>query len=176
MPETRLLVIRHAIAEDKESFAVSGQPDTERPTTKKGRKRMKLGASGIRQLVPVIDLLASSPWRRAMETAGIVASRYSDLNMVEAECLAGDASQSDLIEWLKLNAGTGCTAIVGHEPNLSELAARLLCGKRSAFLRVKKGGALLIAFEAAPLPGKGTLLWSLEPAHLRTLGKVASPG
>src|SRR4029079_14353095 len=69
----RLLVIRHAIAEDRDEFANTGRPDGERPLTDAGRRRMRRNARGLRRLVGKFDVLATSPFTRAAETARIVA-------------------------------------------------------------------------------------------------------
>ena len=61
----QLLVIRHAIAVEREDFARTGKDDRLRPLTDEGRKKMKQGAKGLRQLAPRIDLLATSPLTRA---------------------------------------------------------------------------------------------------------------
>ena len=66
-----ILVIRHAIAADRERHAEQhdGEDDGLRPLTARGRKRMREGARGLRRLVPKIDLLATSPLTRAAQTA-----------------------------------------------------------------------------------------------------------
>src|SRR2546425_8241878 len=72
----RLLVVRHAIAEDREAYARSHRDDAARPLTSEGRRKMEGVALGLRQLVPTIDLLAASPFRPALETAEIIAQTY----------------------------------------------------------------------------------------------------
>jgi phosphohistidine phosphatase len=44
----KLLIVRHAIAEEREDFARTGKDDRLRPLTDDGRKRMKQGARGLR--------------------------------------------------------------------------------------------------------------------------------
>ena len=68
----RLLFIRHAIAEDRDEWAKSGRPDAERPLTDRGRDRMRRAARGLARLLPRPDLIATSPYLRAAETAAIV--------------------------------------------------------------------------------------------------------
>ena len=65
----RLLLIRHAIAEEREDFARTGKDDGLRPLTDDGRKKMKQAARGLRGLVPDIDLLATSPLTRVVAFA-----------------------------------------------------------------------------------------------------------
>jgi len=66
-----LLVIRHAIAGDRAEWAKTGRPDQERPITNEGRERMAVNAQALRRLVPELDLLATSPFVRAVETADV---------------------------------------------------------------------------------------------------------
>jgi phosphohistidine phosphatase len=66
-------VIRHAPAADRAEFAKTGKDDSERPLTDDGKTKMRRAARGLRSLVPKLDLLASSPYVRAHETAEIVA-------------------------------------------------------------------------------------------------------
>ena len=61
-----LLVIRHAIAEDREVFAGTGKDDSLRPLTDRGRERMQEGARGLVRLVDRLDVLATSPLTRAI--------------------------------------------------------------------------------------------------------------
>src|SRR6267142_2251429 len=75
----RLLVVRHAIAEDREAFARSHKDDANRPLTSEGRNKMERAALGLRALVPELDVLAASPYKRAFDTAEIIASAYGDL-------------------------------------------------------------------------------------------------
>ena len=72
----QLLVIRHAIAEEQEDFARSGRDDSERPLTDEGRDKMRRGIAGLRRMVSRIDLLASSQYTRARQTAELVAEGY----------------------------------------------------------------------------------------------------
>src|SRR5687767_12246278 len=66
-----LYIIRHAIAVD-EATSDSGS-DSERPLTDKGRKKMRQIAKALRHLGVEFDLILSSPYVRACETAEILA-------------------------------------------------------------------------------------------------------
>ena len=59
--------------------------------------------------------------------------------------------------------------VVGHEPGLSRLAARLVDSSEDSNLKLKKGGCCLLAFEDLPAAGKGRLVWWLPPRLLRKL-------
>ncbi|HEV8445836.1 MAG TPA: histidine phosphatase family protein [Gemmatimonadaceae bacterium] len=166
-----LLIIRHAIAEDRDSFASSGKSDDVRPLTDEGRAKMKLGAEGIRALVPDISLLAASPLTRAQETADIVGKEYGLEIGATTDALRPRAAFPDFVTWLAEQGHQDVVAVVGHEPHLSALATWLICGDKQSRLELKKGGACLIAFAGAPKKGGGTLEWALHPSHLRAIAK-----
>lgn len=164
-----LLIIRHGIAEDRDAFARTGHPDHERPLTREGRKRMRDAAAGLAAVVPAVDLLGSSPYVRARETAEIVAGAYPDLTVIETPTLAETGTRSAL-EWIRTRAQVETLAVVGHEPHLSTLAGLLITGADKPIFSFKKGGACLIAFPDEPGPGQGELNWLLTPKQLRRLG------
>ena len=88
----QVLVVRHAIAEQREEFARTGKDDSQRPLTHDGRRKMRRGAVGLRAVVPAIDVLATSPLLRAVQTAEILAAVYNGRNMVTVKGLFPTAS------------------------------------------------------------------------------------
>lgn len=168
-----LLVIRHAIAEDKEAFAASGRSDDQRPLTEEGRSKMRRAAGGLRLACPRVAVLASSPLLRARETAEIVASalRVSRVEIVEA--LRPDRPFEELRGWLRgrvaPNGEDVTVAVVGHEPHLSGLVTWLMTGGSESRIELKKGGACLLAFDRSPAAGEAVLRWALTPSQLRAL-------
>ena len=59
--------------------------------------------------------------------------------------------------------------MVGHEPDLGELAARLIGAGRNANMPFKKGGCCLITFSVFPPKSPGRLVWWLTPRVMRKL-------
>jgi phosphohistidine phosphatase len=193
----QLLIIRHAIAQDREDFAKSGQEDGERPLTKAGRRKMVRGARGLRRMAPAIDVLVTSPLARAAQTADIVADAYGGLTPVTIGELAPEGRYADFLRWLRSQAGEGSgsetpaggdgapadagedgngraappevVAAVGHEPHLRGLVSLLLTGQSTPIVELKKGAACLLDLGDQPTAGKARLLWSLTPAQLRRL-------
>jgi len=170
-----LLVIRHAIAEDKEVFASTGRDDDLRPLTEAGRSKMRRAAAGLRVLIPRLTVLASSPLVRARETAEIVAPafRVSRAEMVEA--LRPDRPFDAFLDWLRRQPNDedeGAIAVVGHEPHLGGLVTWLMTGTTESRLELKKGAACLLRFEEyPPEAGAAVLRWALAPSHLRQIGE-----
>jgi phosphohistidine phosphatase len=154
-----LMVVRHARAEDREKFAATGQDDTKRPLTAKGIRRMKKAAQGLRVLVPSINLLVSSPLRRAEQTAQIIARAYGGIRCIERDELTPGWDPQRLIDWLASQRVTGTACIVGHEPDLGELLGLLLADASKRPAKVKKGSAALVRFKDVPAASTGKLQW-----------------
>jgi phosphohistidine phosphatase len=169
-----LLVIRHAIAEDKEAFAATGRGDDQRPLTEAGRTKMRRAAEGLRVVIPKVATLASSPLVRARETAEIVAPVLKVPRVEIVEALRPDRRFDALLEWLRQRVapnddGDRTIAVVGHEPHLSGLVTWLMTGSEESRLELKKGSACLLHFEESPAAGQGILRWALTPSQLRAL-------
>ena len=167
-----LLIIRHGIAEDKDTFAATGKTDDLRPLTAEGRTKMTQSAKGLREIAPDISLLATSPFVRARETADIIARVYG-IKVRATEALLPNASLDEFLDWLNDRNEQAVVAIVGHEPHLSTLATSLMTGGKESRIELKKGGACSLTFDGALKPGSAILDWLLHPSHLRAL---AGPG
>jgi len=164
-----LLIVRHAIAEDRDSFAGAGKSDDLRPLTEDGRERMKVAAEGLRVVAPDIALLAASPLERAQATAAIIAKEYGIEIGATTDALRPRAAFPDFVKWIADYASKPVVLVVGHEPHLSGLATWLMSGSKRSRIELKKGGACLLSFDGAPKKGGGTLEWALHPSHLRAI-------
>ena len=162
-----LLIVRHGIAEDRDAFASTGQPDDLRPLTREGRRDFTKVARALRSVVPAVDVLVTSPLVRARQTAEILGERYG-MPLVESDALRPEAPYTKLAALLKRRRASEVVAVVGHEPHLSGLIAWLI-GDTNARIAMKKGGACLVRFDRAAQRGAGTLLWLLPPGVIRRL-------
>ena len=165
-----VLVIRHAVAEDRRRFARTGAEDGLRPLTARGRRRMRAAARGLRRIVPEVDFLATSPLTRAAETADIVAGAYGGLKVVKVAQLTPDGPLQPLLKWVGERRHGSTVAVVGHEPQLGVFVSWMLTGLQESFVQMKKGGACLLELKEQVRPGRARLLWALAPAQLRALG------
>ena len=164
--------MRHGVAEDKESFAATGEDDSLRPLTKEGRWKLKQATKGLRRLLPSIDVIATSPFTRALQTAEILADEYGDATLEQLDALTPDGAPRKFMAWLRQRDSNDRVAAVGHEPHLSSLVSWLVTGEANeGRIELRKGGACLLLFHALPQMGRATLIWSLPPAILRRLAK-----
>ena len=167
----QLLVIRHAVAEEREEFAKTGEPDEQRPLTPGGSRKMRIAARGLPRLVQEVDILATSPLVRAADTAAIVAEVYGKLTPELLEALRPRARPQTFLRWLRGQPATCTVAIVGHEPHLGRLVSWLLASGEGSFVQLKKGGACLLELPERPRAGAATLKWLLTPWQLRQLAE-----
>jgi len=163
-----ILLLRHAIAEDREQWADAGFPDSRRPLTTRGREKMKLGARGLALIAGPVDLVATSPYERAKGTARLVAKALGHPRVVSIEALSAGRPALDTLRWLA-GRREKRVLLVGHEPDLGRLAALLVHGEASPPLAMKKGGACLLHTPRRPSPGSAELRWFLTPALLRRM-------
>lgn len=166
----QVLIIRHGMAENRDEFAATGQPDELRPLTSKGLEKTKKTAKGIRKLIPVLHRIVASPLVRAQQTADILSERYNNSHVETLEALSPTADFQAILSYLQTYGYRLETiALVGHEPDLGELASWLLTGQRGAWMPLKKGSACLLEFNDDVEAGSANLLWYLIPKHLRQL-------
>jgi phosphohistidine phosphatase len=162
----KLLVLRHELAEPREG---SLDADAKRALTDEGRKRAARAARALARTVGVVDVLASSPLRRARETADALAHELDDVEVTEVDALAPGRGTAAIVAWLGAQEGIEQAAIVGHEPELSQLVTWLVSGLSTPWLELGKGGACLVELPDRVAPGQGQLVWLLRPGQLRRL-------
>jgi phosphohistidine phosphatase len=147
----RALLVRHAVAEDRVAWAARGRDDAERPLSD-------------------LAWIAVSPAARTQQTAALLAAALpGEVPIVTRPELAPSGSASGALELLQSQRGLAALALIGHEPNLSQLAGLLLAGRERSLLAFKKGGAALFDFPGRVAAGEAVLLWHLPPAALRRL-------
>ncbi len=164
-----VILVRHAIALDREEAKDLGMLDRDRPLTTKGRSRMKRGARGLAKLAPLVSALITSPLRRAVETAEVLQKRYDALPLSETDALLPEADPAALAHVIAESGFGSPVLVVGHEPHLSSWVGWCLTGDPGGCLELGKGGACLLRFDGTPGSAQGRLLWLLTPAHLRQL-------
>ena len=161
----QLLIIRHAIAVPSGTPDI---PDEERPLTPRGKARFRSAARGLARICKRPDALLTSPLLRAAQTAAIAAKAWGKIAPEECPALAS-GSFDELAAALAGYPDSTLIALVGHEPHVSELLARLLGSSRTDRLTFRKGAAALVELPG-PLAEGGALAFYLPPRVLRRLG------
>lgn len=167
----QLLVVRHADAGDAEEWFRKGRPDSERPLSPKGHDQMTRVAKALRELVPDVDRIVSSPYVRAMQTAEFLQHEYGIDKLTTTETLEPESAPELFAEWLTKAGANGITAIAGHEPFLSTFVTWLIAGMRESRVRMKKAGAAFLKLDEISA-GEAELLWLLTPDQLKSLSTI----
>lgn len=136
----KIYLVRHGIAElrspDKE--------DAERILTKKGIAKTQKVAEKLSQKDIQFDVIITSPYVRARETAIILQKAKLSKEVVEHPALMPEGNLLELLHWLQTspyhNAET--MAWVGHQPDLSQWAELLLWGRSEEKIILKKAGII----------------------------------
>jgi len=165
MATLELYLIRHGIAADRgEEYP----DDSKRPLTSAGIKRLQQEARALDALDVAFDHIIASPLVRTKQTADVLAaSLKSKPAVTTSDSLAPAGTPAAVIQELGRHMREGRIALVGHEPNIGELAGRLI-GSRVP-LEFKKGGICRIDFEVFPPKGTGQLRWFAPPRMLRAV-------
>lgn len=132
---------------------------------------MQRAARGLRRILPPCELIATSPYARAVQTAEILAQELGAPDPSPRAWLQPGLSREALLEWLRGLASDAGVAIVGHEPDLGETIAWLASGDSSHPVALKKGGACLLDLSEPIAPGGAAILWVVPPSFLRKLAR-----
>ena len=163
----QLFLIRHGIAEERGD---AWPDDTKRPLSEDGIERFQKSARGLMRLDVWIDVVLTSPLVRARQTADIVASAFDPRpSIITIESLAPGGSYASLLTDLEKHGRKTRIALVGHEPGIGELGARLI-GSRHSF-EFKKGAVCRIDVDEIPPVGPGDLRWFLTPKVMASIKK-----
>jgi len=162
---TELYLVRHATAADR-----SGEwpDDSKRPLTERGIDRFKDAVKGLRRLDVTFDEIFTSPLVRAKQTADLLATGLDGKPPVKVlDALAPGHAPASVMAQLARAAKRRRIALVGHEPDLGELAAHLIGAGRA--LAFRKGGICRIDLGSLTSKRAASLVWFLPPAILRQI-------
>ena len=120
-----LILWRHADAEP-------GVDDLERKLTAKGRKQAARIAGWLQSHLPAKFTVYSSPAKRALQTA-----KALDVPITISELLVPGTSAADILRAVNWPERDEIVIVVGHQPTLGRVVARLLGG--SGELSIQKG-------------------------------------
>ena len=165
MATLELYLIRHGVAAERGD---DYPDDSKRPLTNAGISRLRKEAKALDELGVALDHIITSPLVRTRQTADIFAeSLKSKPSVSQSDALAPAGTSTAVIQELAKHMRKARVALVGHEPNIGELAGRLI-GARMP-LEFKKGAICRIDFEVFPPKGIGQLRWFVTPRMLREI-------
>ena len=166
MAVLELYLIRHGVAAER---GHEFPDDSKRPLTAQGIARVRKEAKALDVLGVNIQHVIASPLLRTKQTADTLAETLkSHPSVTTSDALAPAGTPAAVVQELARHLRKGSIALVGHEPNIGELAARLI-GARTP-LEFKKGAICRIDFEIPPPKGTGQLRWFVTPRMLRKIG------
>src|SRR5438067_12892770 len=160
-----IYILRHGIAVERGTPGY--KKDSERPLTKEGEEKMHQIAEAILGMGLQFDLILSSPYVRAKQTAQIVAAEL-DEEVTSTDFLIPDANGLELIAEIN-DEKPQRVLLVGHEPDLSRLISLLVTGGSDATIELKKGGLCKLTSDKLTFGRSATLNWLLTPKQLRQL-------
>lgn len=172
-----LYLVRHGDAFPSADWAGD---DAARPLTEEGRAEVQAAARGLARLDLKAEAIFTSPRLRAEQTAHLIAEELR-LPLSTRDILGAGFDVHGLATLLDEVASARGVMLVGHEPDLSELAGAL-CGGDGAPSRIHMRKAACCAlklpkahddahsFHAGKLPGAATLEWLLSAPQLALIG------
>jgi len=148
--------------------------DMERALTAAGRKEIEEVGEGLVELDLKFDLIATSPLKRAKETASIVNKRLKRKFPVEEwRELAPEGNRNALYDKLRKLRQGSTVMFVGHEPYLTttigEIVGRDGVGSSSPRIVLKKGGLAKVSLTGLNPRIIGELRWLLTPKQIRKM-------
>jgi phosphohistidine phosphatase len=155
-----LYIFRHGIAHE---LSRSGH-DRDRELTSEGEQKTRDAGKALRKLGVEFDLVLSSPFARAWQTAEILVKELKCEDLLrKCEALASGEPSAGVLAELKREARkSNSILLVGHEPDLSQLISILLSGSPRLSIVMKKGGLCKLTCDV-PDAGAATLEWLLTP-------------
>jgi phosphohistidine phosphatase len=166
MAMLEVYLIRHGIAAER---GKEWPDDSKRPLTPEGLVSLRKEARALNNVGVSFDQIVSSPLVRTRQTADVFSEELKGHpEIVLSDALAPAGTPAGVIQEITKHVRKARLALVGHEPNLGELAADLI-GARAP-LEFKKGGICRIDFDVLPPKGTGRLRWFLTPKMLRKMG------
>lgn len=128
-----LWLLRHAAAHDE---SPSGR-DADRALTAEGMARAAAVGRGLALLAPTIEVVLSSPYRRARETAEKAARALGVEGVVESSALEPGRAASEIVRQLS-GSPWNRVLLVGHEPLLGTIVGRIVYGDEEHAVPLRK--------------------------------------
>lgn len=161
----QLYIVRHGIAIDREDPKCPAE--AERYLTEEGVERTQQVAEAVAALGIHADLLFSSPYLRAMQTAAIFASEleYPKQKIRRTDSLLPGAEPGAFLRELAREKDVSAVLCFGHAPHVDGLLAAAVGASRHV-TSMKKAGVALVELKRLS-PPNGQLVWLITPKLIR---------
>lgn len=135
----RLVLLRHADAEDKDARA-----DFDRRLTQKGRAQATAIGQALAKAGVLPEAVLSSPATRALETAVLAAAPLGwPIDRIVTEKRLYPGGPAEVVQAARQHAaGKLCIVVVGHNPGLRE-AVQAICGAEAEWSLPKASAAIV---------------------------------
>jgi len=143
-------------------------PDRERALSPEGAQEIVRAAAGLAAIGIRFDRIFTSPLARAAQTAAIMAG--SGVEPEETEALAGGVVPEVLFQAIGRLPADARILLVGHEPDMSGLAASLVGAPADHSIPFGRGSIARIDVDGLPPRQGGRLVWLLTS---RLAGELA---
>jgi phosphohistidine phosphatase len=150
--------------------------DAKRGLVKEGKDQCMLMARVLGALKVQVDVIVSSPLKRALQTAQFVGTELGyDARVETSVALAPGADYRVFQDLLAKYADREGVLVVGHNPNLFQFLGKLITGNGGAAIRLRKGSIANVDMNHHP----PRLQWLLDPRSTRwiyeSVGKSSRP-
>ncbi len=161
-----IIFVRHATSEPRR------EDDRSRELTDKGRTESRATGMALRTLEAEPELILTSPYPRARQTAEELSAVLEDIPVEEVEFLAPARNYRGLCERVRELVGQRASRVVcvGHAPSLDEMVAQLIGGDDDLGLHINKAGAACVRLDEDE---NIRLHWLLRRKHLALLARLA---
>ena len=158
-----IFLIRHTIAE----AATHLKKDRERELTEEGIKTLKESINNWKSKVYSFDIILSSPVKRALRTAEIIADCYNYKDeIIKKNSLAPGSTVNSIIRLVESFRGERM-AFIGHQPDIGYQVSTFISDSE-VNLKISPASIINISFEGNPKIGKGVLKFLLPPVNMQT--------
>jgi phosphohistidine phosphatase len=156
--------LRHANAGQKRLNPVQ---DEKRPLDKEGIEQCRYVGRLLSGLDAHVELVLSSPLKRATQSAAVVANEIAYEQKIElAQALRPNAAYEAFQELLLSHGELEAIMVVGHNPNMSRFLSLLVTGGLSArAIEMKKGSVARVEIGAK----RAVLNWLINPRILKSV-------
>ena len=165
----KLYILRHGIAVDHGTPGYEN--DADRPLTPEGERKLQRIARAMQALDLDIDLILTSPYVRARQTAEGVAEVLKLGKKLEfTDTLTPGGDSRELVELISRHPkAPENVLLVGHEPYLSGLVSLLVAGKEGFCVAFKKGGLCKLTIDSLKHGRCAALAWLLTPKQMELM-------